>query len=174
MASERAAGSRAGVRLAVDVGEARVGLAASDPDALLATPVMTLRRDQNRGSDQRMLVKIARERGARVVYVGLPLSLSGEHTASTVKAQQYAQALADRLAASSTPETQVRLVDERLSTVSAAQKMRDSGVDSRAGRETIDQAAAVEILEHALQMRRARAQEPGDVVVPRHAEDTSP
>ncbi len=71
---------RPGVRLAVDVGDARVGLAASDPDALVATPVMTLRRDARRGSDLRMLVKIAQERRARVIYVGLPLSLSGQET----------------------------------------------------------------------------------------------
>ncbi|MDR8019159.1 Holliday junction resolvase RuvX [Nesterenkonia aerolata] len=174
MEADHQPAARPGVRLAVDVGDVRVGVAATDPDALLATPVMTLRRDSRRGSDLRMLSRIIADRAVTVVYVGLPLSLSGEHTASTVKAQQYAQALADRLAASSTPQTQVRLVDERLSTVSAAQKMRDSGVDSRAGRETIDQAAAVEILEHALQMRRARAQEPGDVVVPHHEEDTSP
>lgn len=164
MASERAAGSRAGVRLAVDVGEARVGLAASDPDALLATPVMTLRRDQNRGSDQRMLVKIARERGARVVYVGLPLSLSGAETASTQKARDYAQALAARLA--EPDDAEVRLIDERLSTVSAASKMRAAGVEAKDQRSSIDQAAAVEILTHALEGRTSLDREPGTAVPP--------
>lgn len=164
MASERAAGSRAGVRLAVDVGEARVGLAASDPDALLATPVMTLRRDQNRGSDQRMLVKIARERGARVVYVGLPLSLSGAETASTQKARDYAQALAARLA--EPDDAEVRLIDERLSTVSAASKMRAAGVEAKDQRSSIDQAAAVEILTHALEVRSSLDRELGTAVPP--------
>lgn len=155
--------ARAGVRLAVDVGDARVGLAASDPDALVATPVMTLRRDPNRGSDMSMLVKIARDRGAAAVYVGLPLSLSGAETTSTQKARGYARQLAQRLREAEL-ETAVRLVDERLSTVSAAEKMRESGVESRKQRDRIDQAAAVEILTHALQMRTTQGREPGQQV----------
>lgn len=151
---------RPGVRLGVDVGDARVGLAATDPDALLATPVMTLRRDPNRGSDLRMLLKIVVDRSVTVIYVGLPLSLSGAETPSTQKARDYAQALSERLAAAELL-TEVRLVDERLSTVSAADKMRASGVESREQRDRIDQAAAVEILEHALEIRRAQGVEPG-------------
>ena len=151
---------RVGVRLAVDVGDVRVGLAASDPDALVPHPVMTLRRDHTRGSDVRMLVKIARDRDARVIYVGLPLSLSGAETASTQKARNYASALAAALRESGLC-TAVHLVDERLSTVSAAAKMRSSGVESRNQRDLIDQAAAVEILNHALDIRRAQGGEPG-------------
>lgn len=151
---------RAGVRLGVDVGDARVGLAATDPDALLATPVMTLRRDPNKGSDLRMLTKIAADRDAAVIYVGLPLSLSGAETSSTQKARDYAAQLAQRLADAEL-EAEVRLVDERLSTVSAAVKMRTSGVESKDQRDQIDQAAAVEILEHALEMRRTQGVEPG-------------
>lgn len=151
---------RAGVRLGVDVGDARVGLAATDPDALLATPVMTLRRDPNKGSDLRMLTKIVADRDAAVIYVGLPLSLSGAETSSTQKARDYAAQLAQRLADAEL-EAEVRLVDERLSTVSAAVKMRTSGVESKDQRDRIDQAAAVEILEHALVMRRTQGVEPG-------------
>lgn len=151
---------RAGVRLGVDVGDARVGLAATDPDALLATPVMTLRRDPNKGSDLRMLTKIVADRDAAVIYVGLPLSLSGAETSSTQKARDYAAQLAQRLADAEL-EAEVRLVDERLSTVSAAVKMRTSGVESKDQRDQIDQAAAVEILEHALEMRRTQGVEPG-------------
>lgn len=158
--------ARAGVRLGVDLGDVRVGLAATDPDALLATPVVTLPRDTARGSDLRQLVDIAAERGAVIIYVGLPLSLSGGETPSTQKARDYAQQLAEHLAAEQVT-VEVRLIDERLSTVSAAQKMLQSGVDARAGRKSIDQAAAVEILEHALQMRRARSAEPGRAVLPR-------
>ncbi|WP_033420274.1 Holliday junction resolvase RuvX [Nesterenkonia alba] len=152
--------ARAGVRLGVDVGEARVGLAASDPDALLATPVMTLRRDPNRGSDLRMLTRIAADRAAQVIYVGLPISLSGEETLSTQKARQYADQLAVRLQEAGLG-TEVRLVDERLSTVSAAGKMRQAGVESRDQRDRIDQAAAVEILTQALETRAAQGTEPG-------------
>ena len=155
--------ARAGVRLAVDVGDVRVGLAASDPDALLATPVMTLRRDANRGSDLRMLLKIIADRAAVVVYVGLPLSLSGTETPSTQKARDYAVALAAQLASQSSP-TEVRLIDERLSTVSAAEKMRAAGVEAKNQRSAIDQAAAVEILTHALDMRSALGREAGTLV----------
>lgn len=151
---------RPGVRLGVDVGEARVGLAATDPDALLATPVMTLRRDPNKGSDLRMLTKIVADRSVTFVYVGLPLSLSGAETPSTQKARDYAQALSERLAQAEL-QAEVRLVDERLSTVSAADKMRASGVQSKDQRDRIDQAAAVEILEHALEIRRTQGVEPG-------------
>lgn len=151
---------RAGVRLGVDVGDARVGLAATDPDALLATPVMTLRRDPNKGSDLRMLTKIVADRDAAVIYVGLPISLSGAETSSTQKARDYAAQLAQQLADAEL-EAEVRLVDERLSTVSAADKMRASGVESKDQRGRIDQAAAVEILEHALEMRRTQGVEPG-------------
>ena len=151
---------RAGVRLGVDVGDVHVGLAATDPDALLATPVMTLRRDPNKGSDLRMLTKIVADRDAAVIYVGLPLSLSGAETSSTQKARDYAAQLAQRLADAEL-EAEVRLVDERLSTVSAAVKMRTSGVESKDQRDRIDQAAAVEILEHALEMRRTQGVEPG-------------
>lgn len=154
---------RAGVRLGVDVGEARVGLAATDPDALVPTPVMTLRRDRSKNSDIRMITKIAADRRAAVVYVGLPLSLSGVETVSTQKARQYAQQLADSLAAAGV-STEVRLVDERLSTVSASSKMRDSGVRAAAQRDQIDQAAAVEILTHALNVRAAQSSEPGVAV----------
>lgn len=156
--------ARAGVRLAVDVGEARVGLAASDPDALVATPVMTLRRDHNRESDLRMLAKITADRAATVIYVGLPLSLGGYETASTQKARDYAAALADYLSEAEL-SVEIRLVDERLSTVSAAEKMRASGVESRDQRRSIDQAAAVEILTHALNMRSSLGREPGTRVL---------
>lgn len=155
---------RAGVRLGVDVGDTRVGLAASDPDALLATPVITLRRDKNQGSDLRMITRIIKDRGCRVVYVGLPLSLSGVETASTQKARDFAQSLAVSCA-EELPEVQVRLIDERLSTVSASEKMRASGVEARHQRSGIDQAAAVEILTHALDMRAALGTEPGTPVI---------
>lgn len=156
--------ARAGVRLAVDVGEARVGLAATDPDALVATPVMTLRRSAS-GSDQRMLIKIAVDRAAKVIYVGLPLSLSGAETASTQAARDYAEDLVRALAEAEL-EAEIRLVDERLTTVSASEKMRASGRKAKDQREAIDQAAAVEILNHALETRAALGTEPGQPVFP--------
>lgn len=62
----------ANVALGVDVGLARVGVAASDPSGILATPVMTLRRDVKKNSDRRMLLRIIADRGVTEVFVGSP------------------------------------------------------------------------------------------------------
>jgi putative Holliday junction resolvase len=150
---------RSGVRLGVDVGSVRVGLAASDPDGLLATPVATLARDADSGADQVVVVDEARERQAIEVVVGLPRSLSGGEGPAAAAARAYAEQLARRLA-----PTPVRLVDERLSTVTATQALRGSGVRSRKGRAVVDQVAAVVILQHALDVERARGVPPGEPV----------
>lgn len=86
-----------GVSLGVDVGKARVGLAAADPDGILATPVATLKRDAKKGFDLRIICKEALERDAKVVYVGHPVNLQGQPTRSTDDAVDYAGRLARRL-----------------------------------------------------------------------------
>ena len=148
---------RPGVRLAVDVGRARVGLAASDPAGSLAVPVETLPRDD------RVVQRIAdeaAERSALEIVVGLPVSLSGGDTPSTADAREVAARLA---AASTVP---VRLVDERLSTVSAQSALRSAGRSTRRSKSVVDQAAAVIILQHALDSERAGGTPPGAVVEP--------
>lgn len=110
-----------------------------------------------------MLLKIVRERNVAAIYVGLPLSLSGTETLSTQKARDYAQQLVQLLQEAEIAAG-VYLVDERLSTVSAAEKMRASGVTAREQRDRIDQAAAVEILTHAMDLRQAWGREPGAAV----------
>lgn len=143
-----------GVRLAVDVGAARVGLAASDPDGILATPVATLPRDRSKRTDLRAVATQAVEREAVVVYVGHPLNLQGQDTASTQDAVRYAQRLARELdRRGSTAE--VRLLDERLSTVTAHRQLRAAGLDHRSHRAVVDQAAAVEILQHGLDVEQS-------------------
>jgi len=134
------------VRLAIDVGSVRVGVARSDPDALLAVPEATLTCD-----DQLVarLATLADEWSAIAIYVGLPRTLAGEDGL----AAQAARGLASSLAA--TVECPVQLIDERLSTVEAQRALRDAGRDARASRPVIDQAAAVLILEHALALERA-------------------
>ncbi|WP_136089670.1 Holliday junction resolvase RuvX [Auritidibacter ignavus] len=163
-----------GVRLAVDVGRARVGLAASDPDGIMAHPVKTLRRDLNgSGGDQRYVYSVARDREATVVYVGDPINLHGQSTASTADAEDYAQGLADTLAASvECAHVQVFLVDERLSTVLASQSLHQAGRSTRSQRSVIDQAAAVEILEHALTVEKRDGQRAGRRVVPTPEQST--
>ncbi|GAA1348301.1 Holliday junction resolvase RuvX [Falsarthrobacter nasiphocae] len=141
---------RPGVSLGVDVGKARVGLAASDPDGIMATPVATLKRDAGKRRDVHRIAAIAAERDARRVFVGLPLALSGRETASTQDARDYASHLAAALQAGGV-ECEVRMVDERLTTVTAQQQLSGVGVAARDQRKIIDQVAAVAILEHALE-----------------------
>lgn len=145
---------RRGVRIGVDVGRARVGVARCDRDGLLATPVETIQRAS--GDPVARLREIAAELDAIEAVVGLPISLSGGDTASTQDAREMAQQLAAALP--------VRLVDERLSTVTAAAGMRASGKSSRQQRATIDQAAAVVILQHALDSERASGRLPGELL----------
>lgn len=151
---------RRGVRLGVDVGSVRVGLAASDPEGLIATPVRTLARDQAGDTDQVEVVAQVVERGALEVLVGLPRSLSGAEGPAAALARRYAEALAARV------PVPVRVVDERLSTVAATRSLRASGVKGRAQRTKIDQAAAVVLLQHALDTERASGRPPGELVEP--------
>ncbi|HYI52247.1 MAG TPA: Holliday junction resolvase RuvX [Microbacterium sp.] len=150
-------GFRRGVRLGVDVGKARVGVARCDPDGMLATPVETVARDE--ASIDR-IVALAREYDASELLVGLPLNMRGEDTASTTDAREFAAALA---AASARP---VRLVDERLSTVSAHAALRDSGRTQRKSRSIVDQVAAVVLLQHALDVEKSTGRPAGSPVPP--------
>ena len=148
---------RSGTRLAIDVGTARVGVARSDPHGMLATPVETLAR---RSDVVAGVTRLVDELEVVEVIVGLPLSLSGAETASTADARVVAEALATAL---SVP---VRLVDERLTTVSAARGLRDAGRTTKNSRSIVDQAAAVILLQHALDLERASGNPPGVLVDP--------
>lgn len=151
---------RPGVRLGVDVGSVRVGVAASDPSGLLASPVVTLARDtSDSGADQREVAALARDREALEIVVGLPRSLSGEEGEAARLARAYAADLA-RLV---TP-VRVRLVDERLTTVESHRKLRESGMAGRSQRAVVDQAAAVLILQSALDAERMSGQALGELV----------
>ncbi len=137
--------------MGVDVGTVRVGLALSDPTGTLASPLETLRRAKD-GADLDRLAELAVEHEVTEVVVGEPRHLSGASGASAADADAYARALADRL-----PSVPVHMIDERLSTVSAASALRASGLDSRRQRPVIDQAAAVVILQSYLDARQSRA-----------------
>jgi putative Holliday junction resolvase len=137
--------------MGVDVGTVRVGLALSDPTGTLASPLETLKRAKD-GSDLDRLVSLVMEHEVTEVVVGEPVHLSGASGASAADAGAYAQALADRI-----PDVPVQLIDERLSTVTAASHLREGGIDSRKQRSVIDQAAAVVILQQFLDGRQARS-----------------
>lgn len=149
-------GFRRGARLGIDVGKARVGVARSDPDGLLATPVETVARDERAVA---RVMELAAEYSAVELVVGLPLNLRGESTPSTDDAKAFAGELAR---ASAIP---VRLVDERLTTVSAHAVLRDSGRSQRSSRSIVDQAAAVVLLQHALDVEKRQGRPPGTPVL---------
>ncbi len=151
---------RAGVRVAVDVGTVRVGVAASDPSGSLASPVTVIRRDLRNGSDLDELAALIAEREAVEVVVGLPRTLRGGDSASTRDARGYAAALARRIA-----PVPVRLVDERLTTVTATRGLRAAGRSARSSRATVDAAAAVVLLDAALDRERATGEPAGDHVL---------
>ena len=139
-----------GVWIGVDVGTVRVGVARSDPRGVLAVPVTTLARDTRKSSDISALADLVGEYEAVGVVVGLPRTLAGREGESAKMARDYGQALAAAIA-----PVPVEYVDERLSTVSAQRKL-DAGVNlrgARAKRAVIDQAAAVELLQHWLESR---------------------
>ncbi|PZO57693.1 MAG: Holliday junction resolvase RuvX [Leifsonia xyli] len=142
---------RSGRRLGVDVGRARIGIAVCDRDGLLATPVETVRRDDS--SDLRRILEIADEYDALELVVGLPLSMSGGDTPSTDDARAFAARIAEH--------RPVRLVDERLSTVTAQRGLHQAGKNTKKSRSVIDQAAAVIILQHALDHERRAGAPPG-------------
>ncbi len=173
-----------GVKLGVDVGMVRVGLATCDPDGILATPVKTLSRDLKKNSDVKVVVKEAAARGAVQIFVGLPRTMKGEEKASAEMARGYADILVSVLAQASM-DVPVHLIDERLTTVSAHQALHKAGVSSREHRKVVDQVAAVEILQHAIDMQKARNANVGQAVrttgpgvvgaagTPEHEEDST-
>ena len=137
-----------GRRLGIDVGTVRIGVAVSDPDGILATPVETVRRDGS-GKHLRRLVALVAESEVVEVVVGLPRTLADRAGSSARDAADLADALAAKIA-----PVPVRLADERLTTVSAQRSLREAGVRAKQQRGVIDQAAAVSILQGWLDQRR--------------------
>jgi putative Holliday junction resolvase len=148
---------RPGVRIGIDVGKARVGVARSDRDGLLATPVATVARGDSTMDELRAVVS---DLEPVEIVVGLPISLSGADTASTTDAREFAAEVAGWADAS------VRLVDERLTTVSAQRALRESGRRAKGSRPVIDQVAAVILLQNALDFERTAGRPPGEPVDP--------
>jgi putative Holliday junction resolvase len=153
---------RAGRRLGVDVGDVRVGVATCDPDGMIATPVETVR--QGDGCIPR-LAALSAEYEVIEVVVGLPVSLSGREGPAAAKVRVLAAELASAVA-----PVPVRLVDERMSTMTADSHLRASGMagtnkqSGKKRRAVIDQAAATVILQSALDAERTRNQPPGERV----------
>lgn len=151
-----AGGPRPGVRLGIDVGTVRIGVARCDPGGVLATPLTTVRR--GRGDLERVADLVAEHEAIEVV-VGLPTSLSGKAGPAVRAARQFADPLARRLA-----PVPVRLVDERLTTVSAGRVLRERDISGAAQRKVVDRTAAAILLQAALDAERATGVAPGEVI----------
>ena len=147
---------RRGVRIGVDVGDVRIGVARSDPSGLIATPVETVRRGKG---DLARLRELTAEDEAVEVVVGLPRSLSGGEGPSAAKVREFAVRIAEAVA-----PVPVRLCDERLSTVTAEAVLRGQGKKGQKRRAVVDQAAAVVILQNALDTERGTGAAPGELV----------
>ena len=148
---------RRGVRLALDIGDARIGVASSDPHGILATPVETVHRGPG---DLDRIAALALQLEAFEIVVGLPRSLSGGEGPAAVKIRETAEQVRDKVReGNSGPE--VRLVDERFTTVTAERMLRERGKKGSKRRAVVDQAAAVVILQHALDLERESGNPPG-------------
>ncbi|GAA4609962.1 Holliday junction resolvase RuvX [Actinoallomurus liliacearum] len=147
---------RQGVRIGVDAGSVRIGVARSDPGGILASPLETVRAGKG---DIDRIVRIVAENDAIEVIVGLPTSLSGREGPAAATARRFAEKIARLL----DPET-VRLFDERLTTVTAESGLRDKGVRGQARRKVVDQAAAAVLLQAALEAERLTGRPPGETV----------
>jgi putative Holliday junction resolvase len=140
----------------VDVGDARIGIAQSDPSGMIATPVETVRRGPG---DLQRIAAITAECAAVEVVVGLPRSLSGREGPAAARVREFAAAIAAAVA-----PVPVRLCDERLSTVTAEAVLRGQGKKGQKRRAVVDQAAAVVILQNALDTERSSGTAPGEAL----------
>lgn len=147
---------RHGVRVGVDVGSVRIGIARCDPAGILATPLEMVPRGKG---DLARIAAIVAEAEAIEVIVGLPTSLSGREGPAAAAAREFAARLAARL-----PEGTVRLYDERLTTVTAENGLRELGVHGKARRKVVDQTAAAVLLQAALDGERLTDRQPGEIV----------
>lgn len=150
--------------LGVDLGGRRIGVAVSDADGRVASPIEVLERSGSRADDHRRLASLAAEWEADVIVVGLPLSLDG----STGPAASAVLEEIEQLRTST--GLRVEQVDERFTTVEAQRHLRASGVGSRKGRSIVDMVAASVLLQAWLDRQRDDAADlpsrdlaPGDV-----------
>lgn len=166
---------RRGVRLGIDVGSVRVGVAICDPDGILATPLVTVARRPPGGSGQTgsgrpgtrsapdsqqegtipadiaEIARLAAEHGSVEIVVGLPVNLAGTEGPAAENAREYARILGDVVS-----PIPIVLADERMSTVVATRRLSDRGVKGKRQRAVVDQAAAVEILQSYLDRHQRR------------------
>lgn len=138
-----------GRRIAFDYGDARIGVAASDQDSILVSPITTLPSSSR--SLLKEIVEILEEINPIAIYVGKPTNLNGVDSTATSKVLNFVEDLKE------ITEIPIILVDERMSTVSASRTLREAGLDSRKSKTIIDMAAAVGILEFAITIEKGKS-----------------
>ena len=137
-----------GRRIAFDYGDVRIGVAVSDPDSILSSPLTTLKTTDKTLSSQ--ISDIITEIEPVAIYVGRPSMLSGHDGTATEKATEFVSLL------QAITQIPIELIDERMSTISAARNLRDAGRNAKESKDTIDMAAAVAILEFAIEIEKRR------------------
>ena len=138
-----------GRRIAFDYGDVRIGVAVSDPDSILCSPLTTLKATDNKLLAQ--ILELINEIEPVQLFVGNPALLSGKDGQASEKALSFAQQLR------TVPDLEVVMVDERMSTVSAARNLRESGKNAKESKESIDMAAAIAILEFGIELQKSRS-----------------
>jgi putative Holliday junction resolvase len=137
-----------GRRIAFDYGDVRIGVAVSDPDSILSSPLTTLKAVDKGLTKQ--ISMILDEIEPVVIYVGRPALLSGNNGAATDKALEFVALLR------TLTELPIEMIDERMSTISAARNLRDAGRNAKESKDAIDMAAAVAILEFAIEIEKRK------------------
>jgi putative Holliday junction resolvase len=137
-----------GRRIAFDYGDVRIGVAVSDPDSLLSSPLTTLKATDKNLSSQ--ILQIITEIEPVTIYVGRPSLLSGNDGVATEKATEFVALLR------TITQVPIELIDERMSTISAARNLREAGRSAKESKDAIDMAAAVAILEFAIDIEKRR------------------
>ena len=137
-----------GRRIAFDYGDVRIGVAVSDPDSILSSPLTTLKATDKNLLKQ--ITEILTDIDPVTIYVGRPSLLSGNDGSATEKASEFVEQLRTL-----TP-VPVEMIDERMSTISAARNLRDAGRNAKDSKDAIDMASAVAILEFALEIEKRK------------------
>jgi putative Holliday junction resolvase len=137
-----------GRRIAFDYGDVRIGVAVSDPDSILSSPLITLKTTDKRLVKQ--ISQILSDIEPVAIYVGRPALLSGLDGSATEKASEFVALLA------TLTQVPIELIDERMSTISAARTLRDAGRNAKESKDAIDMAAAVAILDFALDIEKRK------------------
>ena len=137
-----------GRRIAFDYGDVRIGVAVSDSDSILSSPLTTLKAT-DRNLNQ-LISQIFSEIDPVAIYVGRPALLSGKDGSASEKASEFVAQLA------TITTVPIEMIDERMSTISAARNLRDAGRNAKKSKESIDMAAAVAILDFAIEIEKRK------------------